>query len=127
MMAYATVDDVQARITRTLSADERALCSALIVDAAVLIDAYNSAASEEIKQYVTIRMAVRVLGDGTESGYPLGATQGSISGLGYSQSWTLSGGANGELYLNKTEKKLLGAGNNIGSYSPIQELAGENA
>lgn len=126
MMAYATVDDVQARITRILSADERALCSALIVDAAVLIDAYNSAASEDIKQYVTIRMAIRVLGDGTESGYPLGATQGSISGLGYSQSWTLSGGANGELYLNKTEKKLLGTGNNIGSYSPIQELAGKS-
>ena len=52
----------------------------------------------------------------------MGAMQGSMSGLGYSQSWTMgSGGASGELYLSKTDKAILGGGNNIGSYSPIQE------
>jgi hypothetical protein len=49
-----------------------------------------------------------------------------MSALGYSQSWTLSGGATGELYLSKLEKSMLGLGtigNSIGSYSPVQELA----
>jgi hypothetical protein len=51
-----------------------------------------------------------------------------MAGLGYSQSWTIgSGGGAGELYLSKLEKKLLGAGNAIGSYSPVQELAGSSS
>mgnify|MGYP007022400899 CR=1 FL=1 len=53
-------------------------------------------------------------------------TQGSMAARGYSQSWTLSGGATGELYLSKMEKQLLGKGNAIGSYSPVQELAGRD-
>jgi hypothetical protein len=56
----------------------------------------------------------------------MGASQGSMSGLGYSQSWTISaGGSVGELYLGKADKQLLGYGNKIGSYSPTQELVGE--
>ena len=71
------------------------------------------------------RMVERAVGDGTEAGIPMGATQGSMSALGYSQSWTIGSGATGELYLSKIEKKLLGAGNAIGSYSPTQELVPE--
>ncbi len=33
-----------------------------------------------------------------------------------------SGGGAGELYLGKVDKQLLGGGNQIGSYSPVQEL-----
>ena len=66
---------------------------------------------------------MRALGDGESGGIPMGATQGSMSGLGYSQSWTISNGGSGELYLAKIDKKLLGVGDRIGSYSPIQELA----
>ena len=62
------------------------------------------------------------MGDGTDYDIPVGATQGSMSGLGYSQSWTISNGSTGELYLAKLEKELLGRGNAIGSYSPIEEL-----
>jgi hypothetical protein len=36
-----------------------------------------------------------------------------------------SGGTTGELYLSKTDKLMLGGGNAIGSYSSVQELAGE--
>ena len=57
-----------------------------------------------------------------ESGVPIGATQGSMAGLGYSQSWTISNGSTGEMYLSKLDKELLGYGNRIGSYSPVQEL-----
>lgn len=122
-MAYATVEDVQARMTRTLSADEQAVCSTMLDDAAVLIDAYNSDASADAKLVVSCRVVIRAIGDGSDLSIPMGASQGSMSALGYSQSWTLgTGGAVGEIYLSKTEKKLLGCGNNIGSYSPTEEL-----
>ena len=39
----------------------------------------------------------------------------------YSQSWTMgTGGSVGELYLSKSEKQLLGGGNSIGAYSPLE-------
>lgn len=121
-MAYATVNDVQARMARTLSVQEESVCAVLLDDAAALIDAYKSAASDDAKKVVSCRMVVRALGDGVDSGIPLGATQGSMAGLGYSQSWTISGGAAGELYISKADKTLLGVSNHIGSYTPLMEL-----
>lgn len=127
-MAYATVEDVQARMTRALSAEERTVCSTMLDDAAVLIDAYNSDASADAKLVVSCRVVIRAIGDGSDLNVPLGASQGSMSALGYSQSWTLgTGGAVGEIYLSKTEKKLLGCGDSIGSYSPTEELVPDDA
>ena len=122
-MAYATYEDVQARISRTLSADEQAICTTLLDDAAVIIDSFNSLASDDIKKVVSCRMVIRALGDGDSQGVPVGATQGSMSGLGYSQSWTISSGSVGELYLARMDKTLLGRGNAIGSHSPLEDLA----
>ena len=123
MAAYATVTDVQGYLLRTMSAAEQTVCGNLLGQAGVIIDAYNANASTDTKKEVSCRMVVRALGDGDSSGVPMGATQGSMSGLGYSQSWTIgSGGSAGELYLAKLEKKLLGVGDAIGSYSPVQEL-----
>ena len=123
MKVYATVEDVQARMSRQLSTDEQAVCEKMLEDAAILIDAYNPCAKEINKFLVSCRVVIRALGDGGEVGVPIGATQGSMSGLGYSQSWTIGSGAVGELYLGKLEKKLLGTGDRIGSYSPTQALA----
>ena len=123
-MAYATVADVQARITRTLSENEQAICATMLDDAAVVIDAFNANASDSVKLVVSCRMVIRQLGDGESVGVPIGATQGSMSGLGYSQSWTMSSGSTGEVYLSKLDKQLLGSSNKIGSYSPVQELVG---
>lgn len=121
-MAYATVSDVQARMTRQMSVAEQSVCSNLLDDAAVIIDAYNSEADMDAKKLVSVRMVTRAMGDGTDAGIPMGATQGSMSALGYSQSWTIGAGSAGELYLGKLEKKLLGYGNAIGSYSPTEAL-----
>lgn len=126
-MAYATISEVQERMTRTLTEDEQSVCSALLEDAAVIIDAYNSEASEQAKKTVSCRMVVRALGDGSSQGIPMGATQGSMSALGYSQSWTLGSGAAGELYIGKLEKKILGTGESIGSHSPVEDLVSEEA
>lgn len=122
-MAYATYSDVQARMNRTLSENEQSICTNLLDDAAVIIDAFNVNATADAKKLVSIRMVQRALGDGESVGIPMGATQGSMSGLGYSQSWTISAGSTGELYLNKLEKSLLGRGNTIGSHSPLEDLA----
>ncbi len=125
-MAYASVGDVQSRMVRTLTASEEAICSTLLDDAAALIDAVNASATALVKKIVSCRMVIRALGDGSSSGVPLGATQGSQSALGYSQSWTIgSGGGAGELYLSKVDRQYLGRSNQIGSYSPVQELVPE--
>ena len=122
-MAYATVSDLQARMTRDLSTDEQTVCATLLDDVAVLIDGYTSAASADVKKIVSCRVVIRAIGDGNMSGIPMGATQGSMSGLGYSESWTIgSGGSVGELYLGKSDKQLLGYSNKIGTYSPVEEL-----
>lgn len=121
-MAYATVEDVQARMTRTMSESEQAICATMLDDAAVFIDSMAADASADAKKVVSCRMVIRQLGDGSDSGIPIGATQGSMSGLGYAQSWTVSNGSTGEMYLSKLDRQLLGISNRIGSYSPIQEL-----
>lgn len=121
MPAYATVQDVQDRILRALSVDEQTMCHALLEDAGMLIDAYRKSASLESKKLASCRMVVRALGS-ADMDIPIGASQASLGALGYSQSWTISGGGAGELYLSKTERQLLGGGNAIGAYSPVEDL-----
>lgn len=121
-MAYATVEDVQSRMIKTMTGPQQDVCNALLDDAAVLIDAFNSSATDEQKKVVSCSMVVRAMGSANEVGIPVGATQGSASALGYSQSWAIGNGATGELYITRSEKKILGVGNRIGSYSPVEEL-----
>lgn len=123
-MAYATVQDVQQRMTRSLTDAEQTVCATLLDDAGVLIDAFRESANQDAKKVVSCRMVIRALGDGSDT-VPMGATQGSMSGLGYSQSWTIGGGGSvGEIYLSKTDKALLGSGNQIGSHSPLEDMVG---
>ena len=126
-MAYATVADVQERMISTMSEAQETVCTALLEDAAVLIDAYAPTAETEIKKVVSCRMVARAIGDGSDSGIPAGASQGSMSALGYSQSWTMAGGSTGEVYISKTERKMLGVGDRIGSYSPVEEFICEES
>lgn len=121
-MSYATAEDVQRRMVKHLSDDQMDVCAALLDDAGVLIDAIAPNASDEAKATVSCSMVIRAMGSQGDLTVPTGATQGSASALGYSQSWTFGNGATGELYLSRTEKRLLGVGNKIGSYSPVQEL-----
>ena len=114
-MLYATAEDVAAGF-RNLSDDEKDRCVSLLEEAAVIIDAYSAGANADHKKLVSCRMVRRILGDGGGNDaplYPLGSTQGSVSAMGYSQSWTMGSGSAGELYLSKLEKKLLGVGDRI--------------
>lgn len=122
MAAYALVGDIQARMTRTLDTGEQGVCSTLLEDAAVMIDAVAPGASVDAKKIVSCRMVIRAIGE-ENSGYPIGASQGSQSALGYVQSWTVgSGGVVGELYISKQDRRMLGIGDRIGSRSPVEDL-----
>lgn len=121
-MAYATVTDIQNRIAGEMTEEQQGICESLLDDAAVVIDAYNSDASSDAKKVVSCRMVIRALGNLDAGTMPIGATQGSMSALGYSQQWTISGGTVGELYLAKLDKKLLRTGDHIGSGSPVMDL-----
>ena len=125
-MKYAEVSDVEAGF-RPLSDDEAVRCDAMLEEAAVIIDAYNKEAAAEAKELVSCRMVRRQLGSGEGDAitFPTGATQGSVAALGYSQSWTMNSGSVGEMYLSKIEKRLLGIGNKIGCYSPLEGVAAE--
>ena len=125
-MKYADVADVEAGF-RPLDESERQLCDNLLEEAGIVIDAYNQDAATERKQLVSCRMVRRQLDAGPGAAqnavtFPMGASQGSASALGYSQTWTMSGGSVGELYLSKLEKKLLGVGDRIGARSPVEDL-----
>lgn len=121
-MAYATFSDVEVRLNKTFSESEQNTCEALLDDASVIIDAFNKNAESDAKKIVSCNMVARAMANGGID-VPMGATQGSMSALGYSQSWTMSGGGStGELYLTKIDKKILGVSNRIGSHSPIEGL-----
>lgn len=121
-MLYAEVQDVEAGF-RALSKEEQTRCVALLSEAAVIIDHYNPDADADTKRVVFCRMVRRPLGDGEDGvSFPMGATQGTATALGYSQSWTMGSGSSGELYLSKLEKKLLGIGSKIGARSPLEDL-----
>ena len=122
-MAYATVSDVQARMAEMMDSTQQNICTNLLNDAAVIIDVYNADAMLDAKKLVSIRMVLRAMN--IDPDIPVGATQGSMSALGYSQSWTMGSNTTvGELYLGKLEKKLLGVGEMIGSGGPLQDMIG---
>lgn len=120
-MAYATVEDVASGF-RELDADDQSRAAALLDEAKIIIDAYTTTASDDAKKVVSCRMVRRAIGDDTGLGFPMGATQGTMTAGTYSQSWTLSNGSAGELYLTKLEKKMLGIGEKIGMTNPFEDM-----
>lgn len=120
-MAYATCEDIQQR--RDLPMNDWERCTALLEDAAVIVDAYNREASEAAKKLVSCNMVIRTLGS-REEGVPIGTTQTTTTAMVYSQTWTNANGS-GELYLTKLDKKILGVGNRIGYFNPYSDLMQE--
>lgn len=123
---YATVDEIERRCRRILSDTDRSLCESLLEDAAVIVDSYGKNAPENSKKLVSCNMVVRALGSGADEQIPIGASQGTLSALGYSQTWSLGSGSTGELYLTKLDKKLLGVGCKINFSNPFEEIIAED-
>ena len=121
-MGYAEIVDVEKGF-RKFEENEREKVTALIDEAGIIIDAYSKDASKDVRKVVICRMVRRAMGDGQEAQtFPIGATQGSVGALGYTQSWTINSGSVGELYLAKIEKQLLGVGNRMGAHSPLENF-----
>lgn len=108
-MAYATVEDVEAR-WRTLSTEENARAAVLIEDAAVRIDAECPPADPiddlEARKIVSCEMVKRALAAG-DSG--IGVTSVQMGAGPYQETKQFSN-PTGDLYLTKGDKRLLKCG-----------------
>lgn len=121
MTTYATYEDVQKRLGQTFDTTQIDICDILLERAALEIDSYNANATADAKKSVSVEAVARAMNE--TSDIPMGASQGSMSAMGYSQSWTLSsGGTVGSVYLSKSDKRLLGVGNQIGASNPLSVL-----
>lgn len=113
-MAYATVEDLEAR-WRTLDSDERAVAEALLADAAAYIDAWGTPSSAQAALVVSCNMVKRSMAAaGTDA---FGVGQASMTAGSYQQQWTYAN-PSGDMYITKAEKKLLGFGGTIGFARP---------
>ena len=115
-MIYASIEDIWRRKGTDISDTD--YVTALLEDAAIIIDAYNRNATDEAKKLVSCNMVIRTLGS-REEGVPIGTTQTTTTAMVYSQTWTNANGS-GELYL-----KILGVGNRIGYFNPYSDLMQE--
>ncbi len=123
MTTYATYQDVQKRLGKTFDTSEQEICNILLERAALEIDSYNANATSDAKKSVSVEAVARAMNE--TSDVPMGASQGSMSAMGYSQSWTMpSGGSVGSVYLSKSDKRLLGVGDAIGASNPLLALTG---
>ena len=120
-MAYATYEDIQRR--NGMDVLDPDYVTALLDDAAVIVDAYNKNATEAAKKLVSCNMVIRTI-ESRDEGVPIGTTQATTSAMVYSQTWTNTNGS-GELYLTKLDKKILGVGNRIGCTNPYSGLIQE--
>ena len=121
MESYASVQQI-ADGFRELTADEKSRAMALAKEASVIVDKYAPNAKYDVKTVVVCRMVRRAIDSGGSATVPMGASQGTTTAGPYSQSWTIGSGSAGELFLSKLEKSMLGAGNKVGSHSPVQEM-----
>ena len=120
---YATVEDIQGRMLKQMTEAQQSVCEKLLIGAARIIDRFNKNASEDDKNEVSIRMVQRAIESSSLTDIPMGSTQGSMAALGYSASWTMGSNASvGQLYLDRTDKHLLGGGSKIGAHSPLEDM-----
>ena len=118
MTTYASYTDVEKRLGRTFDNTEKEICNTLLERAALEIDSYNDQASADAKKSVSVEAVARAMNETAD--VPMGASQGSMSAMGYSQSWTMpNGGSVGSVYLSKADKRLLGVGNSINASNPL--------
>lgn len=119
---YATLEDIESGF-RTLTTEEETACTALLEEAAIIIDSMAWNAPVDAKKVVSCRMIRRGIAGMSSQSVPMGAIQGTVTAGPYSQTWNYgSGASSGELYLSKTDKLMLGIGDKLGSRSPLEQF-----
>ena len=120
-MRYAEVSDLEAR-WRPLTDDEAARASVLLEDASALIRSLGEVDGTDPDHAgalcaVTCAVVQRAMSASATDAY--GVTQQSMTAGPYTQSWSYSN-PTGDLYLTKSERKMLGlTGGYIGSIRPM--------
>lgn len=107
-MAYADVSDLEVR-WRTLTTDEQERAEALLDDASAMLDAYVTVDETDEKQMQLLKIVVcnmveRAMSTG---GDIFGVTQQSMTAGPYAQTFNYAN-PTGDLYITKSEKRLLG-------------------
>lgn len=123
-MAYATVADLEAR-WRTLSSDERSRAGVLLGDAGVRLDVLcpSSVPPTEIeldaRMIVSCDMVKRAMATpGGSDGVGVASSQ---AGAGPFQQTLQFSNPSGDLYLTKSDRALLGCGNQVAFTFPMVE------
>lgn len=119
MVAFATVDDLEAR-WRPLSSAEQERAEVLLDDAAVYLSALvtvddSDQEQADVLKVVSCSMVQRVMSSDVDT---FGVSQASMTAGSYTQSMTFAN-PSGDFYLTAMEKKLLGiASSKLGTIRP---------
>lgn len=114
-MAFASYTDIEAR-WRTLTADEQARATTLLGDASnmllalVRVDESDGQQQALLKQ-VCCSMVIRSLVAGESTAFGVDNMQATMGPFSQQMHFT---NPNGDLYLTKSEKHLLGIGHSVG-------------
>ena len=103
-MAYANISDIEAR-WRVLSTDEAARANALLEDAATILD--GLADTEKIEPNLLCQVSCNMVIRAMSTQDLFGASSSTITAGAYSQTVSYAV-PSGDLYLTKTERRLLG-------------------
>lgn len=124
-MAFATYEDVEGR-WRTLTADEQARATTLLDDAAtiltsmVVVDVEDAQQAEALR-LVSCNMVIRSMVASASSAFGVDELQATMGPFGQTAHFA---NPNGDMYLTKLDKKLLGIGGGKGrilhpAYGPL--------
>lgn len=121
-MAYATVEDLEKR-WRVLTPSEKTVAETLLTDASNMInrlvsDIADKMQDETYSQVLTAVICAMVKRSLMNNDEQLGITNHTMTAGSYNENITFSN-PNGDMYLTKNEKKLLGIGQvKIGAIRP---------
>ena len=124
-MAYADASDLEVR-WRTLTTDEQERAEALLDDASAMLDAYVTVDETDEQQMKLLKIVVcnmveRAMSTG---GDIFGVTQQSMTAGPYAQTFNYAN-PNGDLYITKSEKRLLGISGTGKGRTIMYQMAGD--
>ncbi|MBQ1449575.1 MAG: hypothetical protein IIZ12_01390 [Eggerthellaceae bacterium] len=126
-MAYADVSDLESR-WRELTDEEQARATVLLDDASAMLAASVTVDETDEQQMallkiVTCNMVQRSMS--TASGDTYGVSQQSMTAVGFTQQYTYTN-PTGDLYITKSEKRLLGISGTGKGRTLIYGMAGDD-
>lgn len=124
-MAYADVSDLKVR-WRTLTDDEQARAEALLDDASAMLDAYVTVDETDEQQMKLLKIVVCNMVERAMSmgGDIFGVTQQSMTAGPYAQTFNYAN-PTGDLYITKSEKRLLGISGTGKGRTIMYQMAGD--